>query len=69
MEISLSPVKTAGGPRVIAAVRDVTARKRDEEALEARATELQRSNDEFDRFAHAISHDIQEPLRVVAGFS
>ncbi len=59
----------------VTAIRDVTERKRSEEALrEARnsalrtARELARSNQELDRFANMASHDLKEPMRMVSGF-
>ena len=47
---------------ILLAIEDVTERKRAEEAL-------QKTNDELQHFAYALTHDLQEPLRMVVNFT
>jgi light-regulated signal transduction histidine kinase (bacteriophytochrome) len=48
---------------------EVLERRRAEQDLQAANQAIQRANDRLREFAHVASHDLQEPLRSVAGFS
>jgi PAS domain S-box-containing protein len=69
IEIMLSPLESAQGVLVTAAIRDITARKKAEAHLLQIVDELNRSNEELGQFAYIASHDLQEPLRMVASYT
>ena len=52
----------------IAVQEDITERRRTDEALQKTTVELLASNRDLNNFAYVVSHDLQEPLRMVTSF-
>ena len=69
IEMMLSPLESAHGILVTAAIRNITVRKEGEENLLRTAEELKQTNDQLQQFAYVASHDLQEPLRMVASYT
>jgi PAS domain S-box-containing protein len=69
IEIMLSPLDSAEGILVTAAIRDITERKRFESTLRDKNIELQTAVNELDAFSYSVSHDLRAPLRAIDGFS
>jgi PAS domain S-box-containing protein len=68
--LSARPIADGGAVAgVVLSLADITELVRAQDAAASRAVELERSNHQLERFAYVASHDLSEPLRVMAAYA
>jgi PAS domain S-box-containing protein len=69
MHVQITPLHVNGQPFRIAMYNDITAERQTQHELELSAKALREHNDALEEFSYVISHDLQEPLRMITSFT
>ncbi len=71
VEANFSFLRDAAGRPVgvLSIARDITERKRAEEALAVQAAQLAAANAELSQYAYVVSHDVRAPLRAIRNYA
>ncbi|MFN3325457.1 MAG: ATP-binding protein [Bryobacteraceae bacterium] len=69
VELATAPIEFAGRTAVLAVIHDVTEQWRTQHELESLAVSLRESNDDLRQLTYFASHDLQEPLRMIASYT
>jgi PAS domain S-box-containing protein len=69
MQVQITPLSVNGERFRIAMYNDITAERATQRELELSAKALREHNDALEEFSYVISHDLQEPLRMITSFT
>jgi PAS domain S-box-containing protein len=69
MHVQITPLVVNEKPFRIAMYTDITAERQTQKNLELSAKALREHNEALEEFSYVISHDLQEPLRMITSFT
>ena len=69
MHVQITPLMVNDKPFRIAMYNDITTERQTQRDLELSAKALREHNDALEEFSYVISHDLQEPLRMITSFT